>query len=66
VGIGYPQVPVGFKNIRGYFISRYPTDKRAGNGQIFFAGRVVGKHYPYPTRPVAIPTCDRVDKFKFF
>jgi len=36
VGIGYPRVPAGFKNIRGYFLCGYPAGKRAGNGQIFF------------------------------
>jgi len=55
MGIGYPRVPASFKNIHGYFLNGYPAGKRAGNGRIFFAGRVAGRHYPCPTRPVAIP-----------
>jgi len=38
VGIGYLRVPAGFKNIRGYFLSGYPTGKWTGSGQIFFLG----------------------------
>jgi len=38
LGIEYPRVPAGFKNIREYFLSEYPAGKRTGNGQIFFGG----------------------------
>ena len=56
MGIGYPRVPAGFKNIHGYFLNGYPIGKQAVNKWIFFfAGRVAGRHYPCPTRPVAIP-----------
>jgi len=53
---GYPRVPTGFKKTHGYFLSGYLASKQAGNKWIFFfAGQVAGRHYPYPTRPVAIP-----------
>jgi len=49
-GIGYPRVLVNFKNICGYFLSGYPTNKLTGNRRIFFfSNRITDKHYPYPT-----------------
>jgi len=36
VDIEYLRVSVDFKNIRKYFLSKYPTNKQKDNGEIFF------------------------------
>jgi len=46
---------MGFKNIRGYFLSGYPAGKRAGSRQFFFwrVGLRVGT---IRARPDLLPT----------
>jgi len=42
------------KNLRVFFKW---VNERVTDGFFLFAGRVAGRHYPYPTRPVVISSC---------